>query len=650
MSQWIHTDNSNLKRIKIDGMSDDLWFTTEGYAETSSRVADLLTTSTEVSGISKVSEPSDPGAYYGSDVDGTTIVVKLDGPEFETLTVVDKIQSGSINTDELTNVADHVVGSTSELEAAFNNLSAGDTIWIGTPDTPYHPSQWLDIDVSNVTVVCQSSKAENGDALCKVADGANVGGIRIGANSHVENVSIARFGHDGNPTNQDSAVLRCHGIIVDDAADVTLRDCYLTRTHPYHKHDDGGSGISVRPSASNVRIENVRITDIGDRGIQLGGSDITVQNCTIDNGYDRTISLDVLPPSDEWNFAQDTRIVGNYLGGSVEGSIIGVKARYARQSETGTTVNSSSACKNISIRGNYSYGGARHGTFLAGLDPATDERISIVGNLYEDNGTTSQTGSGMGVQVASDTTTDDIGVVIANNTIRNPVDKGIEAKTPGATVSGNSITNAGGVGINAIRATTVTGNDIINTGGSGVVTSQPNSVVSANRVKGAGGHGVQLGGGTSMAANNVIQQCGDHGLFADGANFQIIIGNHTNQNGQNDNGSKEIQVSSSDSLITQNYLRGGGSPSTGGIHVSNSPSGNAYLGNFVKHGNPWNLSDPVQISANLPEPTLNSAPTSPEIGTQVIATATWDPDGDGNGERVEYDGTAWQEVVDMPNL
>jgi hypothetical protein len=36
-------------------------------------------------------------------------------------------------------------------------------------------------------------------------------------------------------------------------------------------------------------------------------------------------------------------------------------------------------------------------------------------------------------------------------------------------------------------------------------------------------------------------------------------------------------------------------------------------------------------------------------GSEVIASATWDPDGDGNGERVIYDGTAWQEVVDLPN-
>ncbi|WP_139203559.1 hypothetical protein [Halorientalis persicus] len=36
-------------------------------------------------------------------------------------------------------------------------------------------------------------------------------------------------------------------------------------------------------------------------------------------------------------------------------------------------------------------------------------------------------------------------------------------------------------------------------------------------------------------------------------------------------------------------------------------------------------------------------------GSEVIATAAWDPDGDGNAERVQYDGSSWQEVVDLPN-
>jgi len=44
----------------------------------------------------------------------------------------------------------------------------------------------------------------------------------------------------------------------------------------------------------------------------------------------------------------------------------------------------------------------------------------------------------------------------------------------------------------------------------------------------------------------------------------------------------------------------------------------------------------------------DSAPTA-VTGRVVLASPLWDPDGDGNGEIVCYDGGAWQEVVDLPN-
>jgi len=53
---------------------------------------------------------------------------------------------------------------------------------------------------------------------------------------------------------------------------------------------------------------------------------------------------------------------------------------------------------------------------------------------------------------------------------------------------------------------------------------------------------------------------------------------------------------------------------------------------------------------NTQPPVLDSAPTDPIVGTQLLASSNWDPDGDGNGERVEWDGANWNEVVDAPNL
>jgi len=44
----------------------------------------------------------------------------------------------------------------------------------------------------------------------------------------------------------------------------------------------------------------------------------------------------------------------------------------------------------------------------------------------------------------------------------------------------------------------------------------------------------------------------------------------------------------------------------------------------------------------------DSAPNHRE-GRVVLASPSWDPDGDGNGEIVCSDGSAWNEVVDLPN-
>jgi len=45
----------------------------------------------------------------------------------------------------------------------------------------------------------------------------------------------------------------------------------------------------------------------------------------------------------------------------------------------------------------------------------------------------------------------------------------------------------------------------------------------------------------------------------------------------------------------------------------------------------------------------DSAPTAAQ-GRMALASPSWDPDGDGNGELVMYDGGAWQEVCDLPNF
>jgi len=60
-------------------------------------------------------------------------------------------------------------------------------------------------------------------------------------------------------------------------------------------------------------------------------------------------------------------------------------------------------------------------------------------------------------------------------------------------------------------------------------------------------------------------------------------------------------------------------------------------GNRLKGSQPFDL-----------DKAYDSAP-SHYNGRIVLASPAWDPDGDGNGEIVCSDGTAWNEVVDLPN-
>ena len=237
---------------------------------------------------------------------------------------VGSIHSETTNTGELSGIADHIVTTTPELESTFGNLSAGDTVWIGAPSTPYRTTQWLDIDVDGVTVVAQSTHAGDGQPIIKVADGANVGGVRVGSGSTTtENVDVVGIGYHGNPLNQDGAVKRLHGVILDNTADCSVRDCFATRTHPYQEHNSGGSGVSVTSRTSDYVVDNCWFDDIGDRGVQTAGRDGFVTRIRSRNGYDRTIALD-LEEDDGTAAAADHAVVNGVIArDNSEGSIVG---------------------------------------------------------------------------------------------------------------------------------------------------------------------------------------------------------------------------------------------------------------------------------------------------------------------------------------
>jgi hypothetical protein len=158
-----------------------------------------------------------------------------------------------------------VVTTRAELEAAFQNLSPGDTIRITDENAPYRTTQWLDVNVDGVTVVGPGVRR-----LIQPAEGAGVGGIRIGNDEPCQEVDVRGIGYRGTPGGQGNSSERLHGIAVRNATNVTIERNYVRRTFPV-RHRDGGSGISVTRNCSNVRIFNNEVHEFGDRGVQLGG-------------------------------------------------------------------------------------------------------------------------------------------------------------------------------------------------------------------------------------------------------------------------------------------------------------------------------------------------------------------------------------------
>ena len=451
MTQWIETTKTLqngepvTRAIEIEPMDREVYLTDNAYAEVTDEVADLL--ATNISNISKVSEPASPGSYFGDAGENTKVKIVAPDDTFEDLTVVGNASAKSVSTDELHGDWDTLVTSTPELESAFNNLSAGETVQIAQPPTPYRPTQWLDIDVDGVTVVAQSRYAEDGQPIVKPADGADVGGIRVGVNSPVEHVRIARVGYHGNESTMTDTVKRLHAFIVDDATDVTIENCFATRTHPYREHGTGGSGYSVRHLTTDVTIRGCGSDDIGDRAIQLGGKDITVTGCYLRNGFDRSVSFNLEEPDGNYYLPKRVAVTGNVCRDNSDGSCIGTNQVDPRAGyQAGDYV----------VEGNVLYGEMRRAVHIS----AAVSDVTITNNVcHLTTVATDPVGSGIMVNGGSGVAN----VTVGENVIRGYEREGILVNNGAIDVSvtGNVIRDVDvGIVVESSSNVSVTGNEI----------------------------------------------------------------------------------------------------------------------------------------------------------------------------------------------
>lgn len=414
-------------------------------------------------------------------------------------------------TEQLSSVYSHRIASAADLEAIDSELSQGDVAYVVQPDTPYRTDAWLDIDTSDVTVVFESQWAKDGNAIVKPADGADVGGIRIGNGSAVNDVTVVNYGHDGNDTTMTDSVKNLTAVVIDQATDCVVRNTFATRTHPYHEHNTGGSGIRVTSNASDCRIYESRFDDIGDQGVSIrGGSDIYVEGIFATNGYDRALSVG----------SSSTDITAKTVRSrdNTDGSVVGI-SQPAVDVHVEDVVGrgehkrlffvdaGGSAMSNITLDGFVGHQETQVGTpGIEVQDGATEVTISdghlenyqsdciqIAGQKVEVSGVVCKDGGNRGIDIVS--TADD--VTVSDSTTTGSSGPGVEVDSGAGDVLLDGVTSVsdGGRGFNIDAAgVDLVGCRALEAGSHGIWVSGNDCVVSGCRASSAGGNGIRVGG------------------------------------------------------------------------------------------------------------------------------------------------------------
>ena len=382
--------------------------------------------------------------------------------------------------------APSVAGSTGGegISWSIEQVNPGGTVYVPAegPDegNVWLLDDWIDVERDNVTIEGDGPNR----TLLVAEEGANVGGIRIGAGDGEtrSDVTVRGIGYDGNGPEQDQRVKRLHGIIVEDAERVLVENCFFTRTSPYHEHDSGGSGITVRHAASEVRIDGNWVDDIGDRGIQVAGEQVLIRGNAATNGYDRNISLDVTEPDGYRYHARGATVVNNVGRDNANGSMIGAS--------TVGQVPQPPNRGHVAIVGNVATGAFRR---LVSLNNGINQGAAIVGNvgIQEDQ---DEVRSGVKLEVGDEYGDDPFkNVAVVGNVLDGFTREGIRLdNTHGFSVVGNVVRDVGSDGVQVF-------------GGSGTV--------ALNYVRGASENGLNVGAGAVSLTGNVVESSGDHGVF-----------------------------------------------------------------------------------------------------------------------------------------
>lgn len=447
--------------------------------------------------------------------------------------------------------AGRVVTTRRELHETFDTLSSGDTVYIDGENAPYRTIRWLDIDVDGVTVVGPGIKQ-----LIMPADGANVGGFRIGHNTHCENIRIRGVGYHGNPEGQSPAAFRLHGFVVRDVSNVTLQENYVTRTHPYHVHNWGGSGFSIEKEARHVAILRNRIHDIGDRGIQMGCDHVVVHGNVGTKGFDRTIATNYYEPFASYG-TQYATITNNLSDEVRTGSAIGVDGGTRKPSQYVTVTGNvgfepahrlvfvKPNCGQIAITGNVGFSTTAPPSDIAGIHVVTGRPDVVVTNnvvVGWRKGIWASTRGPVGTRFR-DQTIPVNGYVISGNRVRGPAQEGIRVEGENGVVANNSVQAAGlgGIVVANARGCQVNGNTVRESGGHGLRVESTAShcrvdgnVLGRNNRLGERYNEIHVGASSTQVSNNyVVERGGAWSVFErDGADRNYFASNRVPVDGR----------------------------------------------------------------------------------------------------------------------
>lgn len=315
---WIRTDNANLRSIRIEGMDDEIFFTTKRYSEVDQDVADLLTAA--VPGITDVSEPGDPGSYYGSDVDNTTVTVTLDSDTFEDVTVTGTMSATTVLADDvgtemnptqvwaepLTHdnvrnvksygaVGDGSTDDSAAIQAAIDDLTAlgGGTVYFPEPDSSY----LIDTSVKpkdNVWYYGDGWPRLTAGDLGLTAMFENTDGLVNARWTGLEFDGSGGWTQTGYSPEQKAIFLKPSGGNTDDLRDVQIDRCYV--------HDIVATPLGIDSCINDWYLYN-KLVDNGTDSETTGSNGIGVGVGEVDG----------LCP---------TYIIGNYIENTAQYAII----------------------------------------------------------------------------------------------------------------------------------------------------------------------------------------------------------------------------------------------------------------------------------------------------------------------------------------